>query len=75
MPCGVAEGMKPETEIRNLKRELRTTGEDYRVLRVERDAYRSRATKAEQDAAEWKKRFDELLSKCRGFDPVTGGNS
>lgn len=62
--------MKPETEIRNLKRELKET-------RNEASAYRERAEKWERmhdgrttqlNAAlkaveDWKARFDALLSK------------
>jgi len=63
--------VKPETEIRNLKRRLTATNREFLAIVEERNLYRTRATKAEQDAAEWKCRFDDLLSKCRGFDPVT----
>lgn len=31
------------------------------TMRADRDAYRIRATKAEQEVAEWKRRFDALL--------------
>ena len=62
--------MKTETQIRNLVRELRE-------LRAQRDRiagelhdqsnamgdYALRATKAETEVAEWKKRFDVLLSQ------------
>jgi hypothetical protein len=68
--------VKPETEIRALKgqvRYLRKTGEQMRAqLREEirRGAEdRDRATRAEQEAADWRRRFDELLSKCR-LDPA-----
>lgn len=60
--------MKPETEIRNLKRDIKERHRTYLDAMEERNLYRARVTKAEQEAAEWKRRFDELLSKCRGFD-------
>ena len=48
--------------------QLRAAKADIRRLTVERGraeqqaaAYRARATKAEQEVAEWKKRFDALL--------------
>lgn len=53
--------MKPETEIRNLKRELKDTQGRLRAIEQQRDDYRSRATQAEQQAADWRRRFDELL--------------
>ena len=57
--------MKPETEIRNLKREVNKLRRDYtnasdarRVLLMERD-------EARREIADWKERFDLLLSKLR----------
>lgn len=55
--------MKDETLIRNLKRDLRETDARAFRLAIERDTYRERATKAEQEAAEWRRRFDALLAK------------
>jgi molecular chaperone GrpE (heat shock protein) len=62
--------LKPETEIRNLKRQVKDWQKaEWRVraelnkLRTEVDAYRARATKAEQECAEWKARFDVLLRR------------
>lgn len=69
--------MKPETEIRELKREVKRLRalcvDSQDVNREERQAtqiYRERASKAERDVAEWKRRFDILLSKCRSFEPT-----
>lgn len=42
-------------EIRDLERQIAGTIKD-------REAYRIRATKAEQECAEWKRRFDMLLA-------------
>jgi len=50
-----------ETEHRELRRRFADLQDDSIELRRERDLYRARATKAEQDCAEWKKRFDEAL--------------
>lgn len=55
--------MKPETEIRNLKQNVKILTATVDAMRAERDLFRSRATKAEQDAAEWRKRFDALLAR------------
>lgn len=57
----MARGLKPETEIRNLRRELKRTENWLKRAEHERDAYRARATQAEQQAADWRRRFDELL--------------
>lgn len=54
--------MKPETEIRNLKRDIKRWYAERETLRTERESYRIRATKAEQEVAEWKRRFDALLA-------------
>ena len=56
------------SERRHNKRLL---GEMHAVVR-ERDSYRIRATKAEQELAEWKKRFDLLLART---PPVNGGSA
>jgi len=64
--------MKPETEIRNLKRAMNelkrenTAERDARrVLLMERDEARGRLNRANEEIADWKKRFDLLLSKLR----------
>ena len=51
----------PETELRNLRREFKELRTDWRDARAASDAYRARATKAEQEIVEWKRRFDALL--------------
>jgi hypothetical protein len=67
-----AKKLTPEQEIRQLKlelqysrREQRSTHQRWVETLNDRDAFRSRATKAEQDAAEWKRRFDVLLARAR----------
>ena len=61
--------MKPETEIRNLKRELNRISKDRDLyMRDEKKALRERAAylkisvEAKQEVEEWKKRFDLLLA-------------
>ena len=62
--------MKPETEIRNLKREVRSANSerDYlrsqlRALESKRTATETRAVKAEAEVADWKRRFDIVLER------------
>lgn len=50
-------------EIRDLERQIAGTIKD-------REAYRVRATKAEQECAEWKRRFDLLLARVPANEPV-----
>ena len=55
--------MKPETEIRNLKRELRELV--IRLAAVNKSAVSNkwRTEKAEHEAKEWERRFDIAMSK------------
>ena len=55
--------MKPETEIRNLKRELKCESASYRALKNEARDWQARALKAEIELTEWKARFDVLLRR------------
>jgi len=64
--------MKPETEIRNLKRAMNELKRENtyalnarRVLLMERDEARGRLNRANEEIADWKKRFDLFLSKLR----------
>lgn len=50
-----------ETQLRTARRLLRDATIELATARKQRDEYRARATKAEQEAAEWRKRFDRLL--------------
>ena len=52
-----------ETELRRANKQLREFNKLVMTLKMELSNYRARATKAETDAAEWRKRFDMLLSK------------
>lgn len=47
-----------ETEVKNLRRELKRLKESEKLWVT----YRSRATQAEQQLAEWRQRFDFLLA-------------
>ena len=63
----MAKAPSDATRLRTTQRELR---DNYTLLtnaRNERDHYRARATKAEQEVAEWRARFDALLYRwCEG---------
>lgn len=61
---------KPETIIKEQRRIIRNTREELAQARFAsaehqraRDAFRARATQAEQECAEWKRRFDLLLAR------------
>lgn len=49
------------TQLRTIKRELKAILDDREKLKMLSHQYRERATKAEQECAEWKARFDALL--------------
>lgn len=51
------------TLLRQVKADLAQRNRLYLEALVQRDAFRVRATKAEQEAAEWKVRFDLLLRR------------
>ena len=51
------------TMLRAAKAELVLVKKVSAETVTQRDAYRARATKAEQDVAEWKLRFDLLLRR------------
>lgn len=51
----------PETQLRTERRENKALREQLHAARSDCAAYRTRATKAEQEGAEWKRRFDALL--------------
>lgn len=51
------------TKLRELKRQYAALSVQYLTASRERDQYRARATKAEQEAAEWRSRFDVLLRR------------
>lgn len=49
------------TQLATAKRELKRLGVELAQYRSELLKYRTRATQAEQQTAEWKERFDKLL--------------
>lgn len=53
----------PETEVRNLRRELSRANEELRSLRLIAGREQARGVKAEAECAEWKRRFDLLLAR------------
>lgn len=57
----MAKSPSEKTQLTAARRVLRELERERNTLRIERDTYRARATKAEQELAEWKGRFDELL--------------
>lgn len=52
-----------KTMLANLRRELKRARKDLSERSLACDQYRRRATQAEQELAEWKKRFDALLAR------------
>jgi len=61
----MADKPSSETLLRSALRELKQMREAHGNVYRELQVYRGRCTKAEQEAAEWKARFDLLLSKCK----------
>lgn len=51
------------TQLRTLKSEFNRLKLEFNQMTTERNAYRTRAGKAEQEAAEWRVRFDDLLRR------------
>ena len=56
-----------ETQLRHLRREFKELAEEMKQVKIEVTQYRGRSQRAENEAAEWKRRFDTLLAK--GFGP------
>jgi hypothetical protein len=56
-----------ETTLRTARAELKRLQGDLTFALQDRDHFRRRATIAEQEAAEWRRRFDLLLSKVDPF--------
>ena len=56
------------TKLKTAQRDLRDTFTLLQNARAERDAYRVRATRAEQEVSEWKGRFDALLARTPDED-------
>ena len=52
-----------QTQHRALKAQYKRTFDALQAANASVATYRNRATQAEQDAAEWKRRFDVLLAR------------
>lgn len=59
----MAKAPSADTQLRTLKAQAKDLNKQLDAALVQRDAYRARATKAEQEAADWKQRFDILLRR------------
>jgi uncharacterized NAD(P)/FAD-binding protein YdhS len=59
-----------ETQLRSVRRVLRQCQEDLIRTKQTAEGYRARSTKAEQEVAEWKQRFDAML---KIVPPTTSG--
>lgn len=53
----------PETELRTVRREIKRWKAGYDERVKDCTAFRLRAIKAEEEAADWRKRFDLLLAR------------
>jgi predicted RNase H-like nuclease (RuvC/YqgF family) len=60
------------TALKNCRAELRRMNEENGQLKASLSEYRGRASKAEAEVAEWKRRFDILLSR-EPSPPTTSG--
>lgn len=58
----------PETELRNVKRELREAIELKNQYQREAMILRGQLNKSQTETGEWRYRFDTLLSKAKSFD-------
>jgi len=52
-----------ETRFKNLQRSHTALGRELNTAKLAAESYRIRATKAEQECAEWRRRFDALLAR------------
>lgn len=63
-----------ETELRWAKSDLKSLRKDHGALAAKCEHYRIRATKAEQELAEWRQRFDLLLTNRLATTSVSACN-
>lgn len=63
-----------ETQLRNAHRQLREARGQVATLERTAETYRQRATKAEQEVAEWKRRFNALLARTPKSVPSSSGS-
>lgn len=64
----------PETQLRAANKRIRELDKLLLDMRESRDQYRARSTRAEQETAEWKFRFDRLLERTPKTNSGTGEN-
>ena len=64
----MARTASPETQLLRLKSEYSKLLDQLDAAQQRGMQYRERATKAEQDVAEWKARFDALLHRTPKVD-------
>lgn len=64
----------PETQLRKAERENRALHGKLFDMQAQRDTFRSRVTRAEQEVAEWKSRFDRLLERTPKINSGAGEN-
>lgn len=60
-----------ETELSNVKRELRKTASLKDEYQREAMILRGQLNRAQAETGEWKRRFDSLLSRAKSFDVPT----
>jgi len=58
----------PETELRTLRRDLREMTAHKAEYQREAMALRGQLNKAQAETGEWRRRFDQVLLKCKGFE-------
>lgn len=63
-----------ETELRNVKRELREATALKNQYQREAMTLRGELNKAQTEAGQWKYRFDQILAKARSFEALTTNN-
>ena len=65
----------PETELRNLRRELKEATQLKNDYQREAMILRGQLNKSQAETGEWKRRFDSLLAKAKSFDLPQRGES
>jgi hypothetical protein len=60
----MAKAQSEATQLRKARADLKRATMRLNTVTMQCEAYRVRATKAEQDCADWKSRFDLLLTKA-----------
>jgi hypothetical protein len=64
----------PETELRNVKRELKEEIALRNQYQREAMALRGQLNKSQAETGEWKRRFDMLLAKAKSFEVPQSGD-